>query len=136
MSSETKLLGDLAFYGGDSAELRIRNEPWSTTDTMNATGTGNTRGVGDILNARLRAVALPFALMGAWFGPAPLDGTRRYRSSTATSSPAIMLAYLAHPSDEWIYEPQLVTAAQVESLNELLALPWGGDFEFEYRVDD
>ncbi|MDP9256019.1 MAG: hypothetical protein M3Q31_05625 [Actinomycetota bacterium] len=136
MSAETHLIGSLALYAGNSAEVRVRNEPWSPADTMNVTGTGNTRGAHDTINARLRAVALPFALMGAWLGPGPLDGTRRYRSSTATtSSPGIILGYLA-PADEWVYEPQLVTAAQVESLTELLALPWGGDFDFDYRADD
>jgi hypothetical protein len=79
------------------------------------------------------SVFLPFGIAAAFLAPAP-DIRRRVRTSSATMAPFIIFDQLFE--DDWQIVRELVTPADVEELQRLWALPYGGPVQFDFRLPE
>ncbi len=111
-------------------------EVWFSVETVAASPTGYSTELESETRTlptagRVRSALMPIAVsvMLSRFTPSRLH--RFYSSSTSTPIVQAMPVL-----DEWVYVPELVTAAQAEALSKLLSLAYQDALAFDYGPDD
>jgi hypothetical protein len=100
---------------------------FSEPDDRSATQVGTSRGI-------FHTYMLPLVVGAMLNGPAQLLKVRR---SYQPRSDTVIIDMAWHLDEEyWEPVPQLITNAQVQALNALLATPYTNDHDFEYFADE